>query len=340
MVKANAYGLGVDGVVAALEPAAPLAYGVASVNEGRHLRDLGVTRPVLLLAPTPPGSHGAAVEAGLTVSVSDLASLHLLDAAARRAGAVARFHVEVDTGLGRAGFTWSAVDAWGPEVAARHGERLRWVGCYTQLHSPDEPDPASVREQWARFQEALDAMDLPREDFVVHVANSAGALRLGAELPPVARPGIFLYGGRAGQDLPRPEAVVSVRSRIAFLRDAPPGSTLGYGATHTARSHERWAALAIGYGDGLPRALGNRGEALVAGRRVPIIGRVSMDVTVVNISDLDGVVLGDVGTLVGRDGEEEITVDEVAEHAGTIAYEIFTGLTSRLPRIWVEDGPS
>jgi alanine racemase len=122
------------------------------------------------------------------------------------------------------------------------------------------------------------------------------------------------------------------------VREASPGSTLGYGATHTARGPERWATLGIGYGDGLPRALGNRGEALVRGRRVPIVGRVSMDMTVVNISDVDGVEPGDVATLIGESGAERITVDEVAGLAGTISYEVLTGFTSRLPRIWMDDG--
>jgi alanine racemase len=109
---------------------------------------------------------------------------------------------------------------------------------------------------------------------------------------------------------------------------------VGYGATHAARTHERWATLAVGYGDGLPRALGNRGAALIRGARVPIVGRISMDVTVVNITGVDGVGVGDVATLIGRDGSQEITVDEVAEQAGTISYEVLTGLGPRLPRVW------
>jgi alanine racemase len=339
VVKADAYGLGADRAVGALEPADPWGFGVATVEEGRALRRMGVERPLLVLSPIPPGSYRTAVEENLTLSLSDLEGLGRLKEAVRYLKGTADFHVEVDTGMGRSGFDWRQASAWGPEVAERGGGPIRWTGCFTHLHSADASDPASVRIQWDRFRDALGAVDIPNHpDFMIHVANSAGALRCGDLLPPVARPGIFLYGGFAGENLPVSEPVVTVRALVLFIRDTPPGSTLGYGATYTATGWERWATLGIGYGDGLPRALSNRGHALIRGQRVPIIGRVSMDVTVVNISGLDGVELGDVATMIGRDGGEEITLNEVAERVGTIDYEILTGLGLRLPRIWVDDG--
>jgi alanine racemase len=151
------------------------------------------------------------------------------------------------------------------------------------------------------------------------------------------RPGIFLYGGRAVaagvDDVARPEAVAALRARLVRVREVPPGTTVGYGATHAAKAWERWGTLAIGYGDGLARALGGRGSALVRGTRVPIVGRISMDMTVVDISSVPDAQVGDVATLIGQDGNEEITVDEVAEQAGTISYEVLTRLGSRLPRV-------
>jgi alanine racemase len=121
---------------------------------------------------------------------------------------------------------------------------------------------------------------------------------------------------------------------VIHIRDAVPGTTQGYGATYRAKGHERWATLAIGYADGLPRALGNRGHALLGGVRAPIVGRISMDMTVVDISSVPGIRAGDVATLIGTDGGQTITVDEVADQAGTISYEILTGFTARLPRVW------
>ncbi|MBD0319494.1 MAG: hypothetical protein ICV87_04120, partial [Gemmatimonadetes bacterium] len=149
------------------------------------------------------------------------------------------------------------------------------------------------------------------------------------------RPGIFMYGGEAGPGVtPRP--VASLRARLGLVRRVPPGTTVGYGATYTARREERWGTLAIGYGDGLPRRLGTAGgEALVHGVRVPVIGRISMDMTVVDLSGAPGEVrAGDVATLIGSDGAGEIRVDEVAARCGTISYEILTGLGLRLPRTY------
>jgi alanine racemase len=152
------------------------------------------------------------------------------------------------------------------------------------------------------------------------------------------RPGIFLYGGVAGAEIPSPLPVAALRARVTFIRDARRGDTVGYGATYAAGGPERWATVGIGYGDGLPRLLGNRGNALLKGRRVPVIGRISMDATVLNITGVDGVEVGDVATFFGRDGEGEISLEEVATLAQTINYEILTDLTPRAPRIWTADG--
>ncbi|MGD8320347.1 MAG: alanine racemase, partial [Gemmatimonadota bacterium] len=326
MVKADAYGVGVAGAVMALEAEDPWAFGVAAVEEGVALRRLGVERPVLVFSPTPPDSVATAVDAGLTLSVSSVETLRLMRRLGARANAA--FHLEVDTGMGRAGFDWREVEGWAAEAHAAHADGVRWAGVYTHLHSADE-DRASVDDQWRRFQKAL-TQAAPPEGVLVHALNSAGALRCPEYAADAVRPGIFLYGGRVGAGLPEPDEVAALRARVVHVRRAPAGTTVGYGATYRSEGDERWATLAIGYGDGLPRALGNRGSALVRGRRVPIIGRISMDVTVVDISDVPGVETGDVATLMGSDGGERITVDEVAEQVGTISYEILTGLTPRV----------
>jgi len=333
MVKADGYGLGVLDVVRALGRERVKGWGVATLDEGLRLREAGTAEPVIVFCPLPPDSLVTALGAGLQVAVSSLDILERVIEIGRRTGRPPAVHVDVDTGIARTGFDWHAASAWMPRVLEAAKSDVRWVGCFTHLHSAEE-DEASVHEQAARFREVLASVPGPPPDLLVHMANSAGALR-GPDLAfGAVRPGIFLYGGRVGAGLPVPDAVVSVHARVIHLRDAVPGTTQGYGATYRAKAHERWATLAIGYADGLPRAVGNRGHALVGGARVPIVGRISMDMTVVDISSVPGVRTGDVATLIGTDGGETITVDELAEQAGTISYEILTGFTTRLPRVW------
>jgi alanine racemase len=234
--------------------------------------------------------------------------------------------------MGRSGFDWRVAERWLPTISAVD-PRLRWSGIYTHLHSADD-DPASVDPQARRLAEVLARVADPPADLLVHVLNSAGVFRAPAHTHALVRPGIFLYGGRVGDGQPVPEAVASVHARVVHLRDATPGTTLGYGATYAAQADERWATLSIGYGDGLPRALGNKGSAIVDGVRCPIIGRISMDVTVVNITGAPGASEGSVATFIGTDGGDTITVDDVAGEVGSISYEVLTGLTPRLPRVW------
>jgi alanine racemase len=335
MVKADGYGLGAATVVRALERLEPWGFGVATAEEGADLRAQGVRRPILVVAPLAAAALERAAAAGLIASISDVDTLGHWAALAETYGPLA-FHVEIDTGMGRAGFDWRDTSQWSERARACVGPRLAWQGAFTHFHGADAPDALPSSTQWRRFQDALTQLPVSREDLMVHACNSAAALRWPAYAADAVRPGIFLYGGHpapAAQGVPAPASVAALRARLVLVRDVPPGSTVGYGATHVAREWERWGTVSVGYGDGLPRALGNRGSALVRGRRVPIIGRISMDMTVVELSAVPAAAAGDVVTLFGRDGGCEITVDEVAMHAGTIAYEVLTGLTRRLPRV-------
>jgi len=333
MVKADAYGLGVAGTVAALAPEGPWGWGVATLQEGLEVQGLGVPQPVIVFPPLPPASLEPALAAGLHVCVSSLEGLETVVSTARGLGVQPSVHVDVDTGMGRTGFDWRQARTWAPRVAEASRADVRWVSAFTHYHSADEGE-ASVLEQWGRFQEALGAIAEAPPELLVHALASPGSFRAPQHAESAVRPGIFLYGGAIGVGLPEPEPVASLHARVVHVRDAPPGTTVGYGATYRAEAPERWATLSIGYADGLPRALGNRGSALLGGRRVPMIGRISMDMTVVDITDAPGVRVGDVATLLGVEGGEAITVDQVAELAGTISYEILTGFTRRLPRVW------
>jgi alanine racemase len=352
MVKAGCYGLRTAGVLRALEAESPWGYGVAAVAEGLELRAGAwgappITRPILLVTPMPADQETEAAAAGLTPGVSDLAGLDRWAAAAVRLARRLDFHVEVDTGMGRAGFDWREVKSWGEAIRGRTGEWLRWTGVYTHFQAADAAGSAATALQWRRFMDTLSELPVSREDLLVHAANSAAALRWPAWAADAVRPGIFLYGGHpalaARKDrTPVPRPVVSLRARLVLVRQVPPGTSVGYGATYSARSWERWGTLSIGYGDGWPRVLSHRAQVLVRGRRVPVLGRISMDLMVVDLSGVPEAANGDVATLIGKDGDEEITVDQVAEQAGTISYEILTGLGVRLPRIevgWESAGP-
>jgi alanine racemase len=340
MVKADGYGLGAARVVRALDPLEPWGYGVAAAAEGAELRRAGVDRPIVVFSPLPPGDVEEAAEAGLVASISDLGALDLW---ARAAAVVRRpldFHVEIDTGMGRAGFDWRDTPTWAPQIFERLGTEVRWTGVFTHFHGADAPESTPTAAQWARFNDAVAQLPIPREELMVHACNSAAALRWPEFAADAVRPGICLYGGDpapgvGGYERPRP--VASVRARVVRVQEVPPGATVGYGATHAARSWARWATLSIGYGDGLPRSLGNTGEALLHGRRVPIVGRVSMDLTVVDVTSGPETVPGDAATLIGRDGAEEITLEQVAGLADTISYEILTRLGRRLPRVEVRE---
>ncbi|MEX2528293.1 MAG: alanine racemase [Gemmatimonadota bacterium] len=359
MVKADAYGLGALETVRTLEPLGPWGYGVATVEEGAQLRRAGIQRPVILVSPLPPGAEVAAVTEGLTASVSHVQGLErLLEAfdevkAGVEGGTVVApaFHLEVDTGMGRAGVPWQELPALLPrfrELAQRSGAVLE--ACFTHFHSADaRGGEESVLEQWDRLTQALEGLPsdcLPsdrlrdggksREPWI-HAANSAAIFRSKAVTAHGCRPGIFLFGGRPGEDLPTPSPVVSLRARIVRVEEVAPGSTVGYGATHRARGKEWWATVAVGYGDGLRRLLSNRGEAVFRGVRVPIVGRISMDLTVVECSSAmggDPPRVGEVVTFLGEDDAAAVSLEEMAEWANTIHYEILTGFSPRLPRIW------
>ena len=319
MVKANAYGLGAVPVARALERVDPWGYAVATAHEGGELREAGITRPILVMAPQTATLEAVAAH-HLTPALGSLEQIGAwLALAPGRA-----FHVEVDTGMARWGLGWETVGA----DATRFGDAPGFEGVFTHFHSPWD-DPASVREQSRRFQAAIAA--LPRKPPLVHAANSVTALDYPGLVFDLARPGIFLFGGRAGSHCPR--RVVQWRARVLATRWIEAGETVSYGATYRAAARTCVVTIGAGYADGLPRSLSNLGAALVEGRRLPIAGRVTMDFTMLASRDFEPRP-GSVATLIGSDGPEAIELDDFATLAGTISYEILTGLGRRVTRVY------
>lgn len=330
VVKADAYGVGVCPVVRALEPRGPWGYAVAALAEGLELRERGIDRRVVLLFGTPEELDLAA-EASLTPGVGDLEALERYRAAARRVDRRLPFHLEIDTGIGRCGFHYAAVAGWLPRVLEACETELEWEGTFAHFHSADEEDEAPSHEQWERFQECVRAFP-EGVGGVQHVSASVSATRWPDYAADLLRPGLFLYGGVGGHEAIVPRPVITVRARVTAVRDVPAGWTASYGATYKAERPSRWATLAIGYADGLPRALSNNGVVSFGEQQAPIIGRVCMDVIIVDVTDLDGVVPGSEGTVIGGPADGATSLQAVADRCGTITYDILTGLSRRLPR--------
>jgi alanine racemase len=312
MVKANAYGLGALPVARALEVLDPWGFGVATVEEGAELRAGGITRPVLVFTPLQPALIPRYHAHELRPVIGDADGL-----TAWLAASSAPFHVELDTGMARSGFRWDADPSWRERLADAPG----WEGIFTHFHSADT-DPASVHHQWRRFQQVLEA--LPRRPSLVHAANSAAALAGPHYAADLVRPGIFLYGGRVGSSVPAP--VVRFQARVVAIRTVRTGDTVSYGATWHAPRETAIATVAVGYADGVPRSLGNKGAVELGDRIVPIVGRVTMDFLMVAVEA--SVAPGDVATVYGG----LVSVDDQARHAGTIAYELLTAIGARVPR--------
>lgn len=321
MIKADAYGLGVEAAVRALDGLNPWGYGVASVGEGEELRRLGVKHPVVVFTPLLSEELSAARAARLTPTLGFPGEIE----AWKKAGAGA-WHLSIDTGMSRAGIPWREVGS------IRHlVETFPPEGAFTHFHSA-EFDDGTLEAQETRFREAIAA--LPSRPRLLHTANSAAIARQGRSVWDLVRPGIFLYGVGSGRTAAiQPENVVNLRAPIVEIRTLEAGDTVSYGATLRVNRPARIATLAVGYADGYPRALSEGGSVLVGGTLAPIAGRVTMDMTMIDVTTVKCEV-GDTVTLIGRAGDTVLTVERVAETAGMSPYELLTGLRSRVERVY------
>jgi alanine racemase len=319
MIKADAYGLGAIPVARVLEPLDPWGYGVATILEGLELRAAGITRPIIVFTPLALDELGDVRAAGLTPSLGHAASIE-----GWRSDGGGAWHLAIDTGMSRAGVRWDEVDGLRGAIAACPPE-----GAFTHFHSAELND-GSVDRQEQRFRDAIAA--LPERPRILHAENSAALARREQSRWDCVRPGIFLYGVGSGEGaLLNPDPVVHVRARVVDLRRVRDGDTVSYDATYRAVGKRRIATLGIGYADGYPRSLSNRGAAMLAERRVCVAGVVTMDMTMVDVTDAP-CTLGDVATLVG--GEPALDVAAVARAADMSPYELLTGLRSRIARVY------
>ena len=322
VVKANAYGVGAVAVSTALEQVDPWGYGVATIEEGAELRAAGITRPILVFMPTRAQLFDQYDVHRLTPALGDAGSILEWTTRGERA-----FHVEIDTGMGRAGVRWDEVDELGDAV-----DTPAFEGCYTHFHSADRND-GSAERQLERFLTAV--RRLPRQPTLLHVANSAAALRGAPFACDLVRPGVFLFGGSLGAGFEQPRPVVSVRARVLSVRRVRKGESVSYNATWVAPRDTVIATLGIGYADGIRRNVGARGQAqvLLRGNRCPIVGVVQMDMTLVETGAIE-VQVGDIATIVGEEATQRIALNEFAAWSDQLVHEFLVGLGQRLPRVY------
>ena len=341
VVKADGYGHGAVSVARAALAAGATWLGVATPEEGRRLREAGVSAPILVLSPILPEQAALIVSAGLDQCVSDIGQAEVLASAARAVGGRAQIHLKVDTGMGRIGLQPGEVSGAAAKLAALPGVQVRAL--MTHFAEAEIQGLETLRGALDRFDEAWQACRRAGlEVSLRHAANSAALLLHPEAHFELVRPGLLVYGchpqGPAAADAVGLRPALRLRTAITQLKHLPVGAGVSYGRTFVASRPVRIAVIPIGYADGWARLLSNRGQALVHGRRVPVVGRVCMDLTLLDVTDCPDARVGDEVILIGRQGAEAIRVDEVAALQGTISYEVLARLGPRIPRHYGHGG--
>lgn len=340
VLKAQAYGLGATEVARAALAAGARGIAVARVAEAAQLRAEGIEAPILLLGGTAPAEADEVVRLRATPTITDWQSaLRFQEVSARRDG-ILDVQVKVDTGITRYGAPPDVAMAIVRQLGSLSNLRLQ--GFFTHFAAADDPDPFFAHQQLARFRAICSQLEAEGIDLGMrHAANSAGALRIQGAALDTVRIGIGLSGHYATGWVPRVDDLrpaVALKSRVVRLHSPGVGTSIGYGRTYKVYRPMKAALIACGYADGLPRACSNRGWALIRGQRAPLIGTVSMDMAMADVSHLATVAPGDEVVLLGRQGDEQITLEEFADSAGIIPHEALVRLNGRAPRVYLRGG--
>lgn len=336
VLKADAYGHGAVELAKLVEENAVAAIGVSSIEEGLALRDAGIKTPIILLGGIYPlENFSVAIDADLTPTVASYESAQHLKTIAEEKGRTVSFHLKVDTGMGRIGVSPIGAKKIIEWVADQPSLELAGVYSHFACADGDQAFTTDQLNQFLKVKDLVRQFGFARTKF--HIANSAALIRFPESRLDLVRPGLSLYGA-ANVSIP-PELdllpVMSLKTKITFLKKVPTGTPVSYGGTFKTKRDSEIATLPIGYADGVPRELSNKGAVLVKGRRCPIVGRVTMDQIMVDVTGVP-VDVGDEIVLIGRQNEQDITVQEWADWAGTIPYEIFCGISKRVPRVMVD----
>jgi len=350
IVKGNGYGHGGPEVAKALEKAGSDWFGVTCTDEGIAVRQNGVRNPILVLTSFVPGEESRLVKHDLTAVIHRCEQLELLNRAAARRGGKKRvpFHLKIDTGMNRLGIASGDVECFARQLGKC--KNIQLTGIFSHFASSGVFTESFVGQQTGdqeeRFYAALERLrGLGIDPGIVHLANSAAIVTRPETWADMVRPGAILYGYHPGYDPAekREEAdarlplkpVMSLRSRIISVRNVAAGDGVGYDATFVARRPTRIGVLAAGYGDGIHRSLGNHGNVLIRGKLAPIVGIISMDVTMIDVTDIEDVKIGDVATIHGTDGTHLLPANRVARSIGTVTSDLLCAVSQRVPRLYV-----
>jgi alanine racemase len=336
VVKDSAYGCGSAMVSRLLEQSGVRLFAVARTCEARVLREAGVESPILVLGPAHASDLVWGASAGVLFTAGDLADL----AAWKKLDVPVRFHLEIDTGMGRLGLLPGEMERFARELAG--WPNLICEGAFTHFSRSDDPDVQPTAAQLARFRKAIDALEANGlRPSTVHFSNTAAIARGLIPDCTAVRPGIALYGckpdpgGEFSLDL---KPIMSLRGRVVKMKRVPAGTPVSYGGTYVTREDTTIATIDIGYGLGLPRQLGNRGAVLIRGRRYMIAGRVTMDFLMIDAGPVPAFEVGDEAVAMGSQGNERIAPDDIAILCNTIGYEILCSIGSRTDRFYILDG--
>lgn len=343
IIKADGYGHGSIPIARFLsKEKLVFGFGVSTVREAVVLRKAGIEEPILILGYVFPADFETVIDYSITTTVFQYDTAKLLSDVAVHKGKTADVHIKIDTGMGRIGFDTSVESV---EEINRISKlpNIRIEGIFTHFACADHKDKTSANTQKHRFYGVLDALGQQGIDIPVkHMCNSAGVVEFDGEFLDLVRAGIIIYGLYPSEAVNKENVkllpAMSIRSRVVYVKTLRKGQTVSYGSDYVAENDVKIATISIGYADGFYRSLSGIGEVLIRGKRAKIVGRVCMDQMMVDVSDIPDVKQGDIVTVFGKDGDEEITFEETADKAGTINYEFICGFARRVPRIYIENG--
>lgn len=346
IVKADAYGHGAPFAAKQFEALGADYFGVSNMEEALQLRNNGITRPILILGYTPPELAGEMIEKNITQTILGLDYARRLSEAAGKAGGTLKAHIKMDTGMSRIGFLFHGGEENETSIkeiiSVSQLPSLDLEGIFTHFAVSDEPEKAFTKLQFSRFMQAIDTLEDKGLKFRLrHCCNSAGLLNFPQMQLDMVRPGIILYGLTPAEGMPMPiklSPVMKLKTVVSQVKTLDEGTAISYGMKYVTSKTTRIATMPVGYADGFARSLSGSADVLIGGKRARIVGRVCMDQCMVDVTDVPDASENSIVTVIGPDGDDAVTMEEIAGKMGTINYETACLIGKRVPRVFYKNG--